>query len=37
MRQEYGALEATIEVVKGLDEAIDHIHKYGIYLFIYCN
>lgn len=29
MRQEYGALEATIEVVKGLDEAIDHIHKYG--------
>ncbi|XP_055307359.1 delta-1-pyrroline-5-carboxylate synthase [Sitodiplosis mosellana] len=29
MRQEYGALEATIEVVTGLDEAIDHIHKYG--------
>lgn len=29
MRQEYGAMEATIEVVKGLDDAIDHIHKYG--------
>lgn len=29
LRQEYGALEATIEVVKGLDDAIDHIHKYG--------
>lgn len=29
MRQEYGALEATIEVVAGLDEAIDHIHKFG--------
>ncbi|XP_031625727.1 delta-1-pyrroline-5-carboxylate synthase isoform X2 [Contarinia nasturtii] len=29
MRQEYGALEATIEVVKGLDEAIDHIHEFG--------
>lgn len=29
MRQEYGALEATIEVVTGLDEAIDHIHKFG--------
>lgn len=29
MRQEYGALEATIEVVTGLDEAIEHIHKFG--------
>lgn len=29
MRHEYGSLEATIEVVKGLDEAIDHIHKFG--------
>lgn len=29
LRHEYGALEATIEVVKSLDEAIDHIHKYG--------
>lgn len=29
MRQEYGALEATVEVVKGIDEAIDHIHKFG--------
>lgn len=29
MRQEYGSLEATIEVVKGINEAIDHIHKFG--------
>lgn len=29
LRHEYGALEATIEVVSGLDEAINHIHKYG--------
>lgn len=29
MKHEYGALEATIEVVKGMDEAIDHIHTYG--------
>lgn len=29
MRQEYGALEATIECVSSLDDAIDHIHKYG--------
>lgn len=29
LKHEYGSLEATVEVVKGLDEAIDHIHKYG--------
>ncbi|XP_015122580.1 delta-1-pyrroline-5-carboxylate synthase [Diachasma alloeum] len=29
MRTEYGALECTIEVVPDLDEAINHIHKYG--------
>lgn len=29
MRQEYGALEATIEVVSGINEAVDHIHKFG--------
>ncbi|CAG9857394.1 unnamed protein product [Phyllotreta striolata] len=29
MKHEYGALECCIEVVDGLDEAIDHIHAYG--------
>lgn len=29
MRHEYGALEATIEVVKGIDDAITHIHTFG--------
>ncbi|XP_076636171.1 delta[1]-pyrroline-5-carboxylate synthase [Colletes latitarsis] len=29
MRTEYGALECTIEVVTDLDDAINHIHKYG--------
>lgn len=29
LRHEYGALEVTIEVVKSLDDAIDHIHKFG--------
>lgn len=29
LHHEYGALEATIEVVSGLDAAIDHIHKFG--------
>ncbi|KAK6638605.1 hypothetical protein RUM43_006872 [Polyplax serrata] len=29
MRTEYGALECCIEVVKGLEDAIDHIHTYG--------
>ncbi|XP_015585437.1 delta-1-pyrroline-5-carboxylate synthase isoform X2 [Cephus cinctus] len=29
MKIEYGALECTIEVVSDLDDAINHIHKYG--------
>lgn len=29
MRHEYGALECSIEVVKDLNEAVDHIHKFG--------
>lgn len=29
MKIEYGALECCIEVVKGLEDAIDHIHTYG--------
>ncbi|XP_044755928.1 delta-1-pyrroline-5-carboxylate synthase isoform X2 [Coccinella septempunctata] len=29
MKHEYGALECCIEVVKDMDEAIDHIHTYG--------
>lgn len=29
MKIEYGSLECTIEVVDDLDEAINHIHKYG--------
>lgn len=29
MKHEYGALECCIEVVKSLDEAINHIHAYG--------
>lgn len=29
MRTEYGALECTIEVASGIDDAINHIHKYG--------
>lgn len=29
MKHEYGALECCVEVVKNLDEAIDHIHTYG--------
>jgi len=29
MRIEYGALECTIEVVSDVDDAINHIHKYG--------
>ncbi|KAJ0183445.1 hypothetical protein K1T71_001421 [Dendrolimus kikuchii] len=29
MRHEYGALECCIEVVKDLDDAVEHIHKFG--------
>lgn len=29
MRYEYGALECCIELVKDLEEAIEHIHKFG--------
>lgn len=29
MKHEYGALECCIEIVKDMDEAIDHIHKFG--------
>lgn len=29
LRTEYGGLECTIELVKGLDEAVEHIHRYG--------
>jgi len=29
LRTEYGSLDCTIETVKGLQEAIDHIHRYG--------
>lgn len=29
LRHEYGSLDATIEVVRSLDDAIDHVHKYG--------
>ncbi|KAL0830746.1 hypothetical protein ABMA28_002872 [Loxostege sticticalis] len=29
MKHEYGALECCIEIVKDLDEAVEHIHKFG--------
>ena len=29
MRKEYGALECTIEVVDDVNDAIEHIHRYG--------
>lgn len=29
MRHEYGSLECCIEIVKDLNEAVDHIHKFG--------
>ncbi|KAL0880343.1 hypothetical protein ABMA27_002788 [Loxostege sticticalis] len=29
MKHEYGSLECCIEIVKDLDEAVEHIHKFG--------
>lgn len=29
MRHEYGSLECCVEIVKDVDEAVDHINKYG--------
>jgi len=29
MKHEYGALECCVEIVKDLDEAINHIHRFG--------
>lgn len=29
LRHEYGDLACTLEVVKDLDEAVDHVHKFG--------
>lgn len=29
LRHEYGSLDATIEVVRSMDDAIAHVHKYG--------
>ena len=29
LRTEYGSLQCTIEIVKGLPEAIEHIHRFG--------
>lgn len=29
LKHEYGALECCIEIVRDLNEAIDHIHTYG--------
>lgn len=29
LRHEYGSLDATIEVVRNMDDAIAHVHKYG--------
>ena len=29
LKMEYGALECAIEVVENVDDAVDHIHKFG--------
>ena len=29
LRHEYGTLEVTVDLVEGLDEAVDKIHQYG--------
>lgn len=29
MKHEYGALECCVEIVKDMDEAVEHIHKFG--------
>ncbi|CAH0719874.1 unnamed protein product, partial [Brenthis ino] len=29
MKHEYGALECCVEIVKDMEEAVDHIHKFG--------
>lgn len=29
MKHEYGALECCVEIVKDLDEAVSHIHRFG--------
>lgn len=29
LRHEYGSLEASIEVVKNIDAAIEHVHEFG--------
>lgn len=29
LKHEYGSLEAAVEVVSSMDEAIEHVHKFG--------